>query len=250
MKTLRYFLMPLLLSLPLLTWTGCDQLYGIAKDVYSSSSGSASPSLTEIISGLKEALTKDADGAINSLGKPGGFLNDAGVKIPFPQEAQFVSTKLKEIGMGKMVDEFEKLLNQGAEEGVKTALPIFSGAIQQMTFNDAKSILFGNDDAATNYFKGATTNQLTTAFSPHIKSALDKVNATKAWEKLASTYNSIPLVNKKVETDLVKYATAKALDGLFLKIAQEEKQIRQSPALRTTATLKKVFDYADKYRKK
>jgi hypothetical protein len=180
------------------------------------------------------------------LGKEGGFSNDPLIRIPFPPEAQFAANTLRDIGLGQLVDEFELKLNKGAEEGAKKALPIFTGAIKQMTFNDVKNILLGGENAATDYFKQATSTALYQAFSPEIQGTLDQVGATKVWTDLTTRYNAIPLTRKKVETDLVKYATNKAMDGLFLKVAEQEALIRKDPINRTSDLLKKVFSYADR----
>ncbi|MDX2250308.1 MAG: DUF4197 domain-containing protein [Bacteroidia bacterium] len=235
-----------LFVLTLSLW-GCDTLLQIAEKGITEN---LDPTDTEIIGGLKEALGNGAANAVLMLSKSGGYLNDPLVKIPFPEEAQFAANTLHDIGLGNLVDEFEKLLNQGAEEGAKTALPIFKNAITSMTFADARNILFGPENAATEYFKAKTRAELVTAFSPHIKTSLDKVNATKAWEDVTTRYNSIPLVRKKVNTDIVNYATGKALDGLFLKLADEEKKIRMDPIARTSELLKKVFSFAEREKSK
>ena len=233
----------LVISLTLVTMFSCKELLQIAEGVVEAS---ADPTTSEMISGLKEALTTGAASAVSTLNKEGGYFNDPLVKIPFPQEAQFAADALNKIGMGKIVDNFEAKLNEGAEKGAALALPIFKNAIKSMTFADAKNILLGEENAATMYFKGKTETELATAFAPHIKTSLDQVNATQIWEDLTTRYNSIPLVNKKVETDIVKYATGRALDGLFLKLADEEKKIRENPVARTSELLKKVFSYAER----
>lgn len=224
-----------------LSFSGCDVLYEVAKDATGSS---LAPSLTEMTGGLKEALVKGTASAVSGLSKSGGFLNDPLVKIPFPQEAQFAVNTLKDLGLGSLVTQMEKLLNDGAEQGAKAALPIFRSAIKEMTFADAKNILLGGNNAATDYFEAKTRAKLAAEFSPFIKGSLDRVDATNVWGKITNTYNSIPLTNKKIETDLVKYTTDKALDGLFLKVASEEKLIRTNPVKRSTDLLKKVFEYA------
>ena len=152
---------------------------------------------------------------------------------------------MRDLGLGSVVDNFEKKLNEGAEKGAALALPIFKNAIRQMTFADVKNILLGADNAATEYFKGKTVASLATAFTPHVKKSFDEVNATKLWNDLTTRYNKIPLVRKKVDTDIVKYATGKALDGLFVKLAAEELKIRENPVARSSDLLKKVFSYAD-----
>ncbi|MEZ4829908.1 MAG: DUF4197 domain-containing protein [Bacteroidia bacterium] len=137
-----------------LTFWGCDTLLQIAEKGLAEN---LDPTEGEIIGGLKEALGNGAASAVSILSKSGGYTNDPLVKIPFPEEAQFAANTLRDIGLGSLVDEFEKLLNQGAEEGAKTALPIFKNAITSMTFADAKNILLGGENAATEYFKAKTT---------------------------------------------------------------------------------------------
>ncbi|MEL6252703.1 MAG: DUF4197 domain-containing protein [Bacteroidota bacterium] len=229
------------LSLSLFVFTSCKELLQVVETVATSTE----PSLGEMSSGLKEALTKGAAFAVQTLNKEGGYFNDPLVKIPFPQEAQFAANALRDIGLGSVVDNFEKKLNEGAEKGAALALPIFKNAIREMTFADVKNILLGGENAATNYFREKTLTQLSSAFTPHVKNSLDEVNATQLWTDLTTRYNRIPLVRKKVETDIVKYATGKALNGLFLKLADEEKKIRENPIARTSDLLKKVFGYAD-----
>ncbi len=224
--------------------TGCDQLQQIGSEVLSSTA-SGGLSVSEVASGLKQALQNGTGNAVSTLSKPGGYLNNQLLKIIFPPEAKFVSDKLNQIGMGNLVNNFTKSMNTAAEGAAVEAKPIFLNAITSMSFQDAMGILKGGDNAATNYFKGKTMQQLVGAFSPKIKNSLDKNNTTKYWTDITSTYNAIPLTNKKVETDLSKYVTQKALDGLFTTLAGEEKKIRDNPAARTTELLKKVFGSVD-----
>ena len=239
MKKFSYFLLATLF----LGTTGCDTLNEVAKAVVESSTGI--PTNLEMSGGLKEALSNGVRFAVNTLGKEGGYYNDPLVKIPFPQEAEFAAKALRDIGLGKLVDDFEKLINEGAEEGAKEALGIFGNAVKAMTFADVQGILLGDNRAATQYFQDKTTDQLFQTFSPKIETALDKVNATKVWSDITTKYNAIPFTKKKVETDLVRYATEKAMEGLFLKVAEEELKIRQNVSARGTALLQKVFAYAD-----
>jgi hypothetical protein len=200
----------------------------------------ATLSESDIASGLKEALNIGAKNASSQLNAIDGFNKNLKVRIPFPEDAQRVATKLRELGFGKKVDEFELTLNRAAEQAAKEAAPIFVNAITSMSITDAKNILMGSDSSATSYLRTKTSTPLATAFSPHIKKALDATTATKKWTELATLYNRIPLVNK-VETDLVKYTTSKALKGLFTVVADEELKIRKDPAARVTDLLKRVF---------
>ncbi|MEM6765682.1 MAG: DUF4197 domain-containing protein [Bacteroidota bacterium] len=229
------------LPLFLFSMVGCDSLYEIANEVYTQE-----PSSLEMSNGLKQALDNGINYAVGTLSKEGGYFNDPLVKIPFPEEAQFAADALQKIGLGGLVTDFEKRLNRGAEEGAKEALSIFGNAIKQMTFSDVKNILLGGENSATNFFRNKTEQALYDKFSPKIKTSLDQVNATKVWTDITTKYNSIPFTRNKVETDLVKYATNKAMDGLFLKVAEEEKKIRENPVARTSELLRSVFGYADK----
>jgi hypothetical protein len=194
----------------------------------------------EVGEGLKEALIKGASNGSDLASQVDGYFKNAEIKIPFPPEVKNVETKLRQIGMGAEVDKFVLALNRAAEDAAKEAKPVFVSAIKQMTIQDAFAILRGQPDAATQYLQRTTSTELTNKFKPIIQVSLAKVNATQYYTNLVNTYNKIPLV-KKVNPSLDDYATGKALDGLFLLVAQEEKNIRQNPQARTSALLKKVF---------
>ncbi len=194
----------------------------------------------DIAKGLKEALTVGSKNAASQLNKQDGFLLNPKVRIPFPEDAQRVATKLRQMGFGKKVDQFELTLNRAAEDAAKEAAPIFVNAITSMTITDAKNILTGSDNAATTYLQGKTSDPLAQAFSPHIQKALDATAATRLWGELTTLYNRLPLV-QKVETDLTRYTTTKALKGMFTVVADEELKIRKDPAARVTDLLKRVF---------
>jgi len=195
----------------------------------------------DIAGGLKEALKVGTNNSIGLLGKADGFLNNPLFKIPFPEEAIRAKVKLEQLGMGTLIENFIATMNHGAENAVAKAGPIFVNAITSMTITDAVTILKGADNAATEYFKSKTTTSLTNLFKPEITKALEAVNATKYWSDITSAYNKIPLV-QKIETDLSKYVTEKALGALFTQIASEEKKIRTDPVARVNDILKKVFD--------
>ena len=143
------------------------------------------------------------------------------------------------------MDKCVTALNEGAENAMGKAAPIFVSAIKNMSISDAMGILKGADNAATNYLMSTTTSSLHTAFKPEIKSSLDKVGATKYWSTIFTTYNKIPFIKKKVETDLGEYVTKKGTAALFGEIAKQEKDIRTNVSSRTSDILKKVFNYAD-----
>ncbi len=240
MKSILHTLILTCLLLSGTFFSGCDQLLQVVNEA-----GVLAPTDAEIGQGLKAALDNGIGFAVNTLGKEGGYFNDPLVKIPFPPEAQFAADALGKIGLGSLVEKFEEKLNRGAEEGAKEALSIFGNAIKALTLQDVRDILFGGENAATEYFKRTTRDQLFETFSPKIKQTLDKVNATQVWEDVTTKYNGIPFTNNKIETDLVKYATDRAMDGLFLKIAVEEEKIRNNAVARTSEILRKVFGYAE-----
>jgi hypothetical protein len=205
-----------------------------------SKSTSSGLSDSEITKGLKEALDEGVKKGVDQLSKPGGYLDDANVKIPLPPEAQVVEERLRQMGQGALVDDAIVSLNRAAEDAANEAKPLFVKAIRDMTVQDAAGILRGPDDAATVYLDKATRTELEAKFKPIISASLQKVGATTYWNAVFSQYNKIPLV-KDVDPDLDEYATQKAIDGLFFQIAQEEKAIREDPSARVTETLKKVF---------
>jgi hypothetical protein len=196
-------------------------------------------SSTDIINGLKEALTVGTNNGTNKLSAVDGFFKDAALKILMPAEAQKVEQKLRSLGFGKQVDNAILSMNRAAEDAAKSAAPIFINAIKGITIRDGLGILKGGDFAATNFLKEKTTLQLTEAFRPVIESSLQKVNATKYWNTLFTTYNTFS--KEKVNTDLSAYVTEKALSGIFLQVSLEEQKIRKDPLARTTDLLKKVF---------
>ncbi len=199
----------------------------------------------QVANGLKEALVKGVSTGTQKVGKVDGYFKNPQIKIPFPPDVQKVENTLRDIGLDNEVDRFVKTLNRGAEEAAKEAKPVFVSAIKQMTITDAWNILKGEDkEAATNYLKRTTSNELRSKFSPIVKSALDQTNATKYYSDIITRYNKIPLVDD-VNPDLEAYATEKAMEGLFVMIAEEEKKIRANPAARTTDLLKKVFKEQD-----
>lgn len=199
---------------------------------------------SQVIEGLKEALVQGAGSSTSLASKLDGYYKNPQLKIPFPPEVKKVEDKLRSLGMGSQVDEFVMTLNRGAENAAIEAKPIFVEAIKGMTVQDAWGILKGEENAATNYLKSKTYSQLQDKFRPVMNSALDKSSATKYYGDIVNTYNKIPFI-EKVNPNLEEYATAKALDGLFLLVAQEEKNIRQDPVARTTELLKKVFAQQD-----
>lgn len=200
------------------------------------------PALTndEVVSGLREALTRGAETSAKAAAQADGFYKNAKIFIPWPAEAQKMKEKLVQLGFEAKVAEFEQSMNRAAEEAAKDAYPIFAAAVKDMSVGDGFAILNGGDNAATNYLRDKTTQPLTEKFQPIVKSAMDKVNVTAYWTPLANTYNKIPGVTKQ-NPDLEAYVTAKAIDGLMLLISEQEAKIRKDPAAQVSDLLKKVF---------
>ncbi len=194
----------------------------------------------EAAGGIREALQMGIDTAVKMVTKPNGFFGNAEIRIPFPEEVKSVESKLRSLGMGSLADEVVLTMNRAAEDAAEKATPIFTAAIQNMTLSDAIAIVKGPEDAATQYLSKTSTPVLTEAFKPVIQQSLDRVNATQAWQAAINAYNQIPFVTKQ-NADLAGYVTGKAIDGLFVMVAKEEKKIRQNPVERTTELLKKVF---------
>jgi len=199
---------------------------------------------TQISSGLKQALSLGVTEGVKKLGVTDGFLKNEAVKILMPEKLRKIDTTLRSIGLGSLADQGVKLLNRAAEDAVTEAAPIFTKAITSMTITDAKNILLGNDNAATNYLQGKTQSQLFTAFQPKVKASLGKVGADKVWSNLISKYNTF--TGQAVTTDLNEYVTTETINGVFKMVAQKESGIRNSPAMRTTGILQKVFGAQDR----
>lgn len=228
-----------------LLFSGCATVTQITDAV---SQSLLTPTNTEINSALKEALEQATGISSERLNLKDGYLANLDVKILFPPEAKQIENTLRSIGLGSMVDQVVVSVNRAAEDAAIKAKPIFQSAIKQMTIQDVKNILLGENNAATQYFSKTTSDSLTTVFSPVIDQSLKKVDATKYWEDATTRYNMVPFV-KKVDTDLTAYVTQKAIDGLFFEIAKEELKIREQVSARKSALLQKVFGYADKEKK-
>ncbi len=193
----------------------------------------------QVIAGLKEALTVGTERCTKTVSSPNGYFANAAIKVLMPEEAKKVEKTLRSVGLGKQVDDAILSMNRAAEDAAKSATPIFVNAVKQMSFQDAMGILKGSDNAATSYLQSKTTPQLTEAFRPVIEESLKKVDATKYWNTVFTSYNKFS--KEKVNTDLPAYVTEKALSGIFVQLAEEEKKIRTDPVARTTDILKQVF---------
>ena len=193
----------------------------------------------DIISGLKDALRVGTDSSSKRLSKLDGFFGDAAIKILMPEEVKKVEKTLRNFGMGSMVDNAILSMNRAAEDAANGVGNIFWNAIKGMSITDGLKILRGGDFAATDYLKLITTKELTEKFRPVIEASLVKVDATKYWKDMFTTYNKFS--SKQVNTDLTAYVTERALSGLFYNISLEEQKIRKDPAAQVTDILKQVF---------
>ena len=242
-----------------LTLISCTELLQIANQYTGGMNTAAGVTNFENISGLKSSLNVGIENAVGNLGIENGFYKNTTLKLLLPKEAQPIIDNINLIPGGQaLVDKAILSLNRSAEDAVKEATPIFKTAITNMTITDAVSILFGKENAATEYLRQATYSQLKAKFSPKVKASLDKplvanVSTMQTWNTLSSGYNQVAgtMVGsiaglKTVNVNLEDYVTEKALDALFVKVAAEEKSIRTNPMARVNDLLKKVFGQLDK----
>jgi hypothetical protein len=198
----------------------------------------------DMASGLRQALDLGIDKQVSKLTLKDGFYRNELVKIMLPSELRKVDKALRDIGLSSLADDGIKALNRAAEDAVKEATPIFVSAVKGITFNDAKTILLGQDNAATQYLNGKTQTALYSKFNPVIKNSFNKVGADQIWSNLINKYNALPFT-KDVNPDLTDYVTTEALKGVYKMIAVEEKDIRTKVSSRTTDLLRKVFALQD-----
>ncbi|CAG5016352.1 hypothetical protein DYBT9275_05537 [Dyadobacter sp. CECT 9275] len=233
----------------LITFSGCASQAqfssGLGKILSGVQKSGGSLSEADVVEGLKEALTVGVSNGSAEASKVDGFFKNELIKIAVPPEAQKVAETLRKMGLGDEVDKFTLALNRAAEDAAKKSKPIFVKAVTSMTITDALGILKGQDDAATQYLRKTTNQDLFNTFFPVVDSTLKQNKATQYYADIVNTYNQIPLV-KKVNPNLKEYATQKTIDGLYLLIAQEEKKIREDPVARVSDLLKKVFGQAGK----
>jgi hypothetical protein len=199
---------------------------------------------TDIASGLRQALDLGIDKQVTKLTQTDGFFKNDLVKILLPEELQKVDNALRKIGLSNLADEGLKVLNRAAEDAVKEATPIFINAVKGITFDDAKNILLGDDNAATSYLTTKTQTELYAKFKPVINKSFSNVGADQIWTNLITKYNNLPLSNN-INTDLTDYVTGEALKGVYTMIAVEEKEIRNKVSSRSTDLLKNVFALQD-----
>lgn len=232
----KYFAILLLCQL-----TACAELHQVVNQL---PQGGTAISNDQIAAGLRQALDLGIEKQVTMLTQTDGFYKNDMVKILLPEELQKVDKALRDIGLGSLADEGLKVLNRAAEDAVKEATPIFVEAVKDITFDDAKNILVGNDNAATQYLTSKTETALYGKFNPVIKASFSKVGADQVWGNLINKYNSIPFTND-VNPDLTAYVTNEALKGVYTMIAVEEKDIRTKLTSRTTDLLQKVFALQD-----
>ncbi|HMP90667.1 MAG TPA: DUF4197 domain-containing protein, partial [Kiritimatiellia bacterium] len=211
--------------------TGCVSL---------SPDGAVTSTSRDIPAGIKDALIQGIDRGAASASAVDGFYKNDRIKIPLPPDVQRVERTLRQMGLGSQVDNAVLTLNRAAEQAAAEAKPIFVKAIRQMTFQDAVSILNGDQHAATRYLQNTTGDELTARFLPIVDNALSKTGATRVYGDLARAFNAIPLTGRSIDTDLNGYVTGKTLDGLFYLVAEEEARIRADPLARTTALMRRV----------
>ena len=202
--------------------------------------GLESISNQDATSGLREALVKGTQYAVDTLGKQDGFFGNGKVKIPLPGSLQKAEKVLHQLGMGKQADELVLTMNRAAEAAVPEAKALLVDSVKKMSVQDAKGILTGGQDSATQYFKRSTSDQLRTKFLPIVKKATAKVQLAQKYDEYAGKGVKLGLV-KKEDANLDSYVTQKALDGLFIMVAEQEAKIRQNPAQAASGILQKVF---------
>jgi hypothetical protein len=209
----------------------------LGKDVLKTSSD---PDIGTVTAGLKEALSIGTVNAVTYVSKTNGYLDNSMIRIPLPENVEKVAMVLSSLGMQKQVDEFVVSMNRAAEKAAPQAKSLFISAVKQMTFQEAMSILKGNDTAATDYLHAKTSQQLYTAFLPIVKSAMNEVGVTRYYKQMMDTAVATRFIRHE-DVDLDYHVTNKALDGMFYMVGQEERKIRKDPDARVTELLKKVF---------
>jgi hypothetical protein len=241
MKTSRLFLAIASLALVVLMTNGSmAQLDNILKKAQESLGQSGGLSEGKIIDGLKQALEVGTANAVDLVSKTDGYYKNPQIRIPLPESVQKAEKILRTAGLGPQMDAFDLSMNRAAEQAAPEAKALFLGAVKEMSFDDAKKILNGSDDAATQYLRGKTGSQLAEKFKPIVHNAMAQVGVTKTYQDLETKVKGIPF-GPKLSTDVDQHVTDKALDGLFAMLAAEEKKIRQDPAARVTDLLKDVF---------
>ena len=241
---MRKIVKPLIATGILVSMVACDVIEE-ATSTLGTGTSTTTPALTntEVIAGLKEALSVGIQNSVNLTSVTDGFLKNEAIRLPFPQDAIKVREKALEWGMTGQVEKFETTLNRAAEEAAKEAPPIFKDAILNMSITDGFNILNGGNGAATKFLKDNTSAQLITAFAPKVDAAISKVKLTDYWNPIITKYNGAMTLTggQKINPDLNAYVTQLAIDGLFKMVEQEENKIRLDPVARVSDLLQKVF---------
>jgi hypothetical protein len=223
-------------------WTDWLQtLVGVAPAGSATATDVAGLSDTEIIAGLKEALSVGIERATSLLGQEGGFLDDATVRIPIPESLRRVERALRSLGQEALADDFLVSMNRAAEKATPATTRILVDTVKGMSLDDARSILSGPDDAATQYFRRTNETRLGDTILPIIQDATAQAGVTATYKRMTGSLGFLSQFTDPDSLDLDRYVTRKTLDGLFLKLAQEEALIRRDPLARSTELLKKVF---------
>jgi len=198
------------------------------------------PDNSKIASGLKQALEVGTANTITRTGKTDGYLGDPAIKIGMPDKLSTLEKGLRMAGQGAQIDAFELSMNRAAEKAAPAAGGIFKTAISEMTFDDARGILKGDNTAATKYFKAKTSDRLTAAFKPIVESSMAETGVMQKYKALSGKMPSLPFGGSQL-FDINGYVVSKSLDGLFYVLGQEEQKIRTNPAAQVTPLLKQVF---------
>lgn len=199
---------------------------------------------TQIGKGLKAALSAGIDKAVQSASREGGYLDNEAIRIRFPENLSMVETGLRKIGMGSKIDAFELSVNRAAEKAAPEAKSILLDALMDISIEDARKLLEGGETAATDYFRSKSWDNLYRAFEPRLAETMSRYQASQRYDQLIAMYQKIPFAQKPALVGADEYATTKALDGLFLLVAEQEKKIRTDPSARATELLKTVFGQA------
>ncbi len=221
-----------------LSFTGLCAGLLLSASAFALSLGNLSQS--DATGGLKDALTQGAQVAVKQLGVPGGFSNNKEVRIELPGKLGKVASKMKQFGMGAQVEQLETSMNQAAEAAVPQAQTLLVDAVKKMSVSDAKGILSGGKDSATQYLDKSSREQIRAKFLPIVKQATDKVGLAQKYNAFAGQAATLGVVDAK-DSNVESYVTEKALDGLFEMIAKQEESIRANPAAAATSLAKKVF---------
>jgi len=232
----RLLRIPMLLLLPLLL-SACVLLPV-------EGGGGAENDESRVAAGLREALRVGTERTVDRTNREGGYLQNAQIRIPLPEDVQSAGSQLRRIGLGRQVDELETAMNRAAEQAAGEAAQVFSQAIRSMQPADVYAVFRGGSDAATQYLRQESESVLRDRYQPVVATQLASVNGYDYFQEIARTWNRLPLVSP-IEVDLERYVTERALDGLFTVLAEEEQRIREDPVARTTSLLRDVFGRSD-----